>query len=236
MILLLSMGCTGEAQIVQIMGVITNGRDGTEGASGVEVMALNPSYEETGTATTDGRGWMAVDAVAGAPVFLTLQAEGIATVGFSGTVGTTDLEFEDGLIWVRTVEAQETLDGEFGGCEHATDGAALVEGEMRHSLAGYEMDDGGEWPIAHEGYVAVVDGDGGVWEACYLNDDGFLDAEATLTGATGRFAVYGDFSGPIRLVAGYELGGEPYWETEYLIHVPEGGVAPLYPVYVALPE
>ncbi|MCP4807628.1 MAG: hypothetical protein GY913_33745 [Proteobacteria bacterium] len=234
MILLLA-ACAYEAQIVKISGVITQGPDSEEGASEVTVTSLGPTYEEAGTGITDGRGWVEVDAVGGSPVFLTLEGEGYLPTGFAGSVGLEDLELGDGDVWMRTTDAQDTIAAEFEGCDDGT-GTSLVEGLMRHNLAGYEVDDGGDWPIAHEGFVWVTDEDGTVWEACYLDDDGDFDAEAELTGQTGRFAVYGTFSGPVVLTAGYELAGEPYWATEYYIHVPEGGVSPLYPVYVSLPE
>lgn len=237
MILLLA-ACVQEATVVTLSGVVNDSRDADAvGASEVEVETFGPTYESVGSGLTDGRGFFEADVIASTLMFVTFAGTDFAPTGFTGTVGAVDFAVEDGLLYMKSADELLELQTEFAGCEHAdTEGVGLVEGEVRYHLPGYEVAEGEEWPLAATAYAELTDEDGTVWPACYLDGDTELyDAEAEVTGDAGRFAVFGEFSGVAVLTVGYEIEDEPYYATEYTVHVPEGGIAPVYPVYVPFP-
>ena len=235
---LLLLACVQEAPLVTFSGVVSDTRDGEDGASEVLVETRGPTYDAVGEGTTDGRGFFEVDVVANTVMFVTFSGEDYAPTGFTGIVGAEDFAVEDGVLYMRTAEEVAALAEVYAGCENADlEGVAVVEGEIRFHIPGYEVDDGGDWPTAPTGYAALTDEAGESWDACYLNEDATAwDEEAEVTGVSGRFAVFGDFSGPAALTVGYEIEGEPYYATDYTVHVPEGGIAPVYPAYVPFPE
>ena len=65
-------------------------------------------------------------------------------------------------------------------------------------------------------------------------DHPLYDPDAEVTGFHGRFAIFDAPVGPVSINVGYWVEDIPYYEAWYYTYVPEGGVTPLYPVWVEL--
>jgi len=233
------LGCfSQEPVLVTLSGVITESSEADAvGASEVLVETLGPTYEPVDEGTTDGRGFFEAEVIANTAMYVTFSGEGFDETSFTGFVGSEDFSVDDGVLYMRSSDEVDALHTAMLGCPYAgAEDVAVVEGEVRFHLPGYEVDDG-DWPLAATAYTSVTDSDGVEYEPCYFDAAGLLyDSEAEVTGDAGRFAVFGDFSGPITLGVGYEVEGEPYFATSYQLHVSEGGIAPVYPAYVPLPQ
>ncbi len=226
----------GIPERVMLSGIVFDDRhDEASAVSQASISTLGPEYGEVvGEATSDGRGWFEVEVIAGAPLYMTIEAEGSVPTGFSGMADIADFEVDEGLVWARAESDMDEIRAEFSGCPALDQPGGVIEGEIRAYLPNYEIE-GGEWPIAPTAYVLAMDGSGAQpTETCYLDDDGFYSDEATMTGNTGRFAVFGSPTGPVTIEVGYSVDGEPIWAGHYYVHVPEDGTAPLYPLYVEL--
>ncbi|HJN75230.1 MAG TPA: hypothetical protein QGF58_14980 [Myxococcota bacterium] len=235
--MILLLACSQEPDLVTLSGVVAGSREDDDvGASEILVETLGPTYEAVDDAATDGRGYFEVQVIGSTLMYVTFSGDDFAATGFTGVVGAEDYAVDDGILFMKTDDEVAALDAQYAGCPYVEEeGVGLVEGEVRYHLPGYEVDDG-EWPLAGNAYAWLTDEGGTTWDACYLDGEtGLYDPDAEVTGDTGRIAIFGAFSGPATLTVGYEIEGEPYYATEYMVHVPEGGIAPIYPAYVPLP-
>ena len=74
------------------------------------------------------------------------------------------------------------------------------------------------------------------YPGCYLDDAGKPSASATVTGQTGRFAVFGAEAGTLTLSLTFEVvPGTPSTPNGYYVLAEAGGAAPYYPALVFAP-
>jgi hypothetical protein len=116
----------------------------------------------------------------------------------------------------------------FDGCDGAAGPGGVIEGEARLYIPGNDAD---TLPLVTTATVTVFDATGNEHAACYLDDDGTFDAGATVTGETGRFAVFGLDEGPVVVDIVYDTG-ETEPEVAYWRWVSDGGVVPMHPAWV----
>lgn len=236
MLALLLLACDPlPTEITLAGGVFDDRHDAALPLEGATVDLYDSGIQLYSTAQTDVDGRFELLAPAGTPIYFELHAPGFIPTGFSATTGLAAAEVPDGTLWLESEDDLGELEGLFSGCTNE-DGGGLVEGEIRYYAEGYEPDEGSEWPVAEDAWAVVYDLDGNASPACYLNAEGTAyDPEATIVGVSGRFAIFDAPAGPATLEVGYNVGGEPYWHTYYYIYIPEDGVAPAWPAYVALP-
>jgi hypothetical protein len=238
MIWMLAACQSGIPDRVLLSGVVFDDlHDQASPISEATITTLGPDYGDAiGEATSDGRGWFEVEVIAGGPMYVTVEAEGSLATGFAGMADIADFEVADGAVWARSESDMDEIRAEFDGCPSLDQPGGVIEGEVRVYLPGYEIE-GDEWPLSATAYVNALDSSGAQpTTTCYLDDDGFYSEEAEVTGSTGRFAVFGSPTGAVTLQVGYSVDGELVWATTYYVHVPEQGTAPLYPLYVELPQ
>ena len=226
-----SLGCSGEPDLVSISGQVADSREqDAEAIPEVQVRTFDNVLYEVDSVVADGRGWFEAQVVANAAMYIEVSAPGYATAGFAGTGPAVGTALELGALRTTSDAAMEVIDEQFQDCSQ--DGA-LVEGEVRLSVQGFTPDDGQDWPLATSAWARAYDAQGNAYPACYLGESGFYDPEATATGPTGRFAVYGAPTGPVTLEVGFDVADQSSSQVFY-IFVPEDGVVSLYAVYLYL--
>lgn len=231
LILALAVGCTRPPDLVNISGQVADGRgEDAEAIPEVMVRTFDNVLYEVDSVVADGRGWFEAQVVANSDMYIEVSAPGYATAGFAGIAPTVGTAIEFGGLWTTSDAEMAIVDAAFDGC--AQEGA-LVEGEVRLSVQGFSPEDGQDWPLATTGWAQAFDSQGNSYPACYLGEDGVYDPEATATGQTGRFAVYGAPTGPVTLEVGYDVAEQTSSQLFY-IFVPEDGVVSLYSVYLYL--
>ena len=226
MILFLSLlACNDLPDVVTVTGEVYDSHsDDSLTVAGADVIFIDGAMEVVDQFTTDSSGAFSALGRAGSPLYVSMSAEGFMPTGVAGTLGFEDYDVPDGALWLRSIEDHEAIEAEFEGCDTLVDGDGAVEGEVLMAVPG----EGGNYKAWVEtAWVTAVTADGVEHRACYLNDEGVFDSEATMTGTTGRFAVWG-VSGPVMLMVGYSISGEPFWSGSFYLYVPEDGVAPLY--------
>ncbi|MDP6933096.1 MAG: carboxypeptidase-like regulatory domain-containing protein [Myxococcota bacterium] len=181
-------------------------------------------------ATTDEDGAFSIAAPAGDNIYVSLSADGYTTTAFTGATSYSDVEVEDGTLWMRSEAQVDVLRNLFDGC--SLDDGGIVEGEVRVYIPDQDAD---ELPLVTTAYAVAYTPDGDAYEACYLDDEGNSDPEATQTGNTGRFAIFGLPEAPLTVYLNYDPGAGDAIERVFYVYLPENGIAPLYPAYVELP-
>lgn len=217
--------------------------DDGQGAGGITVATKDGSLDAFSQTTTDASGAFELEVASQQDIYLELSGEGKATTLFAGEVGAYDMDVARGALFVRPSSWAADLAAEFGTC--ATDalvaegaGTGIIEGEVRLFMDGVSASDaailGNAWATAHRG-------DGTAWEACYLDDEGDADPKATVTGALGRFAIFGVPAEPIIVLVSYgdreaaeadDTGAGMWYSWVYATLMTDGGVAPFYPAWV----
>ncbi len=241
-IALLLAACWTLPDTVTFTGTVFDGPDEDATAvGGAGVATRNAALELVDETTADAEGAFSVRAAASQAVFFALDGEGYAPTAFSTMAGTEDVAVPDGALWLRSEAEVEALRETFGDCA-ATAGdtggdagaTGIVEGEVRFWLPVSDPVD--TWPVVTTATVTVQDGAGEEWSACYLDDDGNADPDATETGATGRFAVFGVPAGPITVRVLAAITEEQTEESLYVGYLPEGGVFPMYAALITVEE
>lgn len=237
MLALALLACTPMPTEVTLTGAVFDDRHSAAGPlEGATVQLYDSALALYSQAQTDADGAFTVMAPAGTPVYFELHAPDFVPTGFSGTTGLSDAAVPDGTLWLESEDDLGELEGSFAGCPGVGEASGVIEGEIRYYAEGYEPDEGSEWPIADTAWAIAYDTAGNPTPACYLDAEGAAyDPDAIVTGVSGRFAIFGAPTGPVTLEVGYNMNDEPYWHTYYYMYVPEDGVAPAWPAYVALP-
>jgi hypothetical protein len=235
MLFMLFLGCIEPLiEEVQLSGILTEIDDSSAApVEGGEVATYFIWDEEVDCVEADEAGRFSVIAPASSSFFVQTHATGRVQSSFTGWIGIEDTELDPGVLWVRGVEDLDEIRAEFTGCEGHDQAGAIVEGRVRVYLPVDEPVDA--LPIVTTASVTVMDQDGNTTEACYLDDDGNSDPEATLTGETGRFAVFGLEEGLAWVNVAYIVDDDFEEAWDYPILLAENGTAPMYPVLVALP-
>ena len=233
--LLALLACAPEAVTVTISGQV----DDIPGGGGIGVAQAAVSTTDglgdpIDAATADAQGRFTANLLPSAPFTLEVQGEDTLPTVFAGLAGLDDLQVPDGFVFTRTAAAIEALRADHAGCPTATAAGAVVEGEARVFI-NIDPADYDTLPLVTTATVTVTDADGVDHAACYLADDGSADPAATVTGATGRFAVFGLPAGLATVSVVYTVDAEVSDLATFDIHLPADGVAPLYPLFVASP-
>lgn len=229
----LSLGCTPK----QITEVTLSGKafDGPVSIDGVfgSVTTATIDGATFGEANTNSDGRFAVPAPAGQPAAVIVNSEDHAPTAFLVGIGTADLTAPSGSIWGRRASVLDELRAEFSDCPDAlTADSTALEGVVRLDLG--QTDEGDDaLPSVTTAEVQVYDSSGTVLDACYLDDDGVYSEEATVTGQTGRFAVFGAEPGLVEVYIAYDANGYTV-ATTFLAWLPTAGTAPFYPALVPL--
>ena len=231
MTLLMAACVVGDAPQISVSGRLYDSPDSDAGVvAGAQVTALDAYGVEVDAATADDAGEFSVDVVGWDVFHLHLQADGYATTAWSGTAGETDIIADDGVLWLRSEADLDALRATHANCPTAQDAGGVVEGVMRLYIPSQEDND--TLPLVTTGVVTAWTVDGVAYSACYLDDEGASDPEATTTGETGNFAIFGVPTGPISVELGYSTYGVAAESGWYFVWLPESGVAPLHPALV----
>ncbi|MFZ5481210.1 MAG: carboxypeptidase-like regulatory domain-containing protein [Myxococcota bacterium] len=224
------LACSGLPDTILVTGTVTDAPKGqgsaVEGATVTSLdedglVARDPTPRDEATTYEDGS--FVVEAVAGEDFFLTVSKDGYVPTSWSGSAGFVDLYTGDGVPWIAEEAWVEALRDELPDC--VAEGA-VVTGEVRQLIDGLDYD---ELPIVALGAVTVTDADGARHEACYFDDEGVADPDATHVGETGRFAVFGLPEGP--LVVEVTIDDPAYTSVfaQYRYRAVEGGLVPMFP-------
>lgn len=233
---LLMAGCFTIPDTVTLSGTVLAGAESSEGVAGATVASRDANVELVDQATTDMSGAFSIQVAIDQPFFLDIEAAGAVPTAFAGQVGGADITVADGTLWVRTPDDVALLEEEFAGCpalDDADEQSGIIEGVVY--LGGYlAQTDSGERKITTATITAYTP-DGTAHPACYLDDDGNSAPDATVTGATGRFAIFGVPSGAISVKSVYTTTDGAQVTDWFYEWLPAGGVAPLYPAWVSPP-
>jgi hypothetical protein len=172
-----------------------------------------------------------------APAAQTIYADisgpdhGVAT--FTGVAGTDPiLKVPDGIFYGVRLAQIEAWHTEFAGCPGADASGGIVTGIVR--VENLTDPNTGENPMVINATATVTnESDGSVLTACYRDNDGVYDPEATVNGNTGFFIIFGVPPGLATLTVTYTAFTDPI--ANYLtVWMPDtdNAVAPRWPVSV----
>jgi len=231
--LFLLLGCNQD-NFVTLVGTAFSDDEPASALPGATLTAYDFGIVETDEVTSDADGAFELQVRAGGIFYLELAAPGHRTTGLTGSVGQADFTAGDGLVWLRSDEQLDVIQGDFAGCPGWDGDGAIIEGEIRLFQEGLSAENSSR---SLTGWATAIDQDGNEFDACYLADDEervAYDPEATITGFHGRFAIFDAPTGPISIEVGYFVEDIEFYSTYYYLYVPEGGITPLYPAWVEL--
>ncbi len=226
----LLLGCTALPETIAMSGTVWDAPYG-EGdiVGGAALDVFDSALEPVDSQTSDSDGHFTVSLPTGVPFYLAVAADAHVVTAFSGTAGISDLVAPDGYPWVAPTSWIDSLKATFAGCPGVEGDGVIVAGEVRAWLSGFAY---AEMPLVLTGAARVYAADETEYATCYLDDDGVYSPDATETGATGRFAIFGVSAGEIIVDVRYTdpSGTIPVELFQFL--APEDGVVPLYPALV----
>lgn len=192
-------------------------------------------YSET---TTSRSGtFRALPAPAGETIFAEITGEGLGTTSFTGVSGLEDrMEVLPGTLYGWDLDELADLRQTFAGCPGASAPGGVVLGEVR--VFGLSDPETGEAPLVGTAEVSVVGLEGAEIAGCYYTADGRgHDPEATQTGDSGAFVIFGVPSGVYTLSVVYSVFEEGDLATYTVLWMPEGddAVVPRIPTWVEFP-
>lgn len=223
--------CGGLPDEVLLTGNVAAAPGASEGLSGASLTVYDEAGTVRGQAQADANGDFELLAPAGDVVFVDIEAEGYVAASFAGVVGVQEQQpVEAGAFYGISSDTYAEWEATFAGCPGLGEGGGASFGEVR--ISNLTEPDSDEHPTVATAVVTIDDGEGNFWEACYLDEDGLAyDPDAEWTGESGRFAVFGVPAGELRISVSYEVF-DGNWSTEdYPVRVPEGGVAPQFPLW-----
>jgi hypothetical protein len=224
------LACVGEPESVLLYGIVEDDAGGEGSAvEGATLVSLDEgglsSNEPYGTTETLEDGSFVVDVPAGEAFFLTVSAPELVSTAWSGTAGMVDQYAGHGVPWVAKPEWVDALRVEHAGCPTASETGGIVTGEVRAYVSGLDYD---EMPLVDDASVTVTDGQSNELRTCHLDASGVSDPDAALTGATGRFAVFGVPEGPILVDVVVDTDVEQSIAS-YRYRMPSEGLVPMFP-------
>lgn len=228
--ILLVLGCLPEVGTVTMYGNVHDAPN-AEGSlvEGATLETKNQALEVIGTATTDFAGEFEVDVPEGSDFFVEVRGDGYVPTHFSGVAGIYDFSSGEGYPWVAPTEWVDELRTTFAACPNVDAEGVIVTGEMRLYIDGARPSD---CPIIDSGEVYVYNSDDEVVaSACYLDDAGTSLADGTITGDTGRFAVFGVPPGLIAVEVVYNDPSGDQVSSHPQYAPAEGGLVPMYPAW-----
>lgn len=184
--------------------------------------------------TADEKGRFSAELRQSSAFTVTGSAAGFVPTAFAGLAGLDSIAIPNGFFYLRSAEQLTTLREEHDACAAAASPGAVVEGEARLFI-NIDPDDYDTLPLITTAEITAEGADGAIYAACYFNDAGESDAAATVTGDTGRFAIFGLPAGLTTVRSTYTIGDEAQDETAFTLWLEADGAAPLYPHFVASP-
>jgi hypothetical protein len=231
-LLALFAACNPLPDTIALTGVVGDTPYGGGGVvGGATVSVLDDAYAAVDSQDADSDGAFSVALPAGVLFYLTVEAEGYAPTAFSGVAGLYDSAAPEGYPWVASDAWMAELREEFAACPTVADAGTVVAGEVRGYISGVAYTDLGLIPT---GTARVLTEDNVEYAACYLDDTGVSTADGTVTGATGRFAIFGVPAGPILVEVRYTDPGGVVPVEVFQFVAPDTGLVPLYPALVQL--
>jgi hypothetical protein len=224
------LACASEVATITLSGTVTDAPEAVGAAvAGATVAVFDETLAPFGETVSGTDGAFALDIPALATFYVQVDGEGRVPTAFSGTAGLGDLDAGQGYPWVADADFVEEQRAAHGACGTAGGGGAVVLGVTRVYLPSTAL---GELPIAATADVAVLGSDAQRILACSLDDAGVSAPDATTTGATGRFAVFGVPAGPAIVGVSWVDPGGDRVTHEFQFLVPADGLVPLYPALV----
>lgn len=217
---------------VGLTGTVFDGPASIDGVANANVEVRSWDGTLFDATVADPYGQFTIMAPAGQPAFMVVGGPDHVPTSFTVNIGTVDMVVPEQVIWARRASVHEALFTEFAGCSPEPPGGAVIEGEVRLYLG--DVDEQGAEPLVTTGVVYVENEAGELQSGCYLDNAGTSAPDASLTGETGRYAIFNAPVGPAQLTVTYDTT-ESLTSTDLLVYVPEGGTVPGYPTYVALP-
>ena len=227
---LLISGCWSIPLEVQLSGTLLDSIDG-QGLSGAGIEVHDALDVAAATGTTGEGGAFDITVPASQSFFVTFNdaAGGHVPTSFTGIAGSSDVQADEGTLYMRSADELALLRAEFAACPEVDDEGPIIEGEVRLYLDVEEKD---ELPTVPDANVKVYDAQDNEFLACYLDDKGASLPDGTRTGATGRFAVFGVPEGPLSVEVTWALTESVDMTSWYIVRAPAGGVVPMYPAWV----
>lgn len=203
-----------------------------------EIRVVDFAGAPLGTAVADGEGYFEVVVPGGDAVFVEVTAEGYAVTPFPGVIGLDPVQsVEDHALYGVSDAERAAWITRFTGCPGADTDRAIVLGEMR--LYGLVDPLTGGNPLIGTGKVRVSDGEDGVASGCYLDPEGGVwDPEATVTGESGAFAIFGVDPGLYDLHLEGVVSETVSATQVYPLWIPDrpNVVSPWYPAWLPFPS
>jgi len=227
--------CNPIPKVVTLEGHVYSDREATDTLADATVQIRDLDGKRFDKATSNAKGRFSTTAPAGTYLFPIIEGEGLVPAAFMGLCGIDEVcEVEDGALYGVTADAWAAHEATFAGCPGVGSGAGVV-GEVR--VWDLLDPDTGEHPTTNAAVVELwEESTGETWSACYLDEDGLAhDPEATRSGASAMFGLFGAPPGVYVLSVGLEVyPGGWTWDDSY-IYVPETGLAPRFPAYARFP-
>lgn len=233
-VLPLLAGCEPQLGLVELQGVVVDGwGERPQGVEGVTLETFDEKQEPVGAAVSEAGGWFRVEAAAVERAFVQIGGEGLVTTGFSGLAGINPRFRVPNGTFVAIDEALwETERARWEGCPGLDEGGVVLG---RAEIADLVQDSTGEVIVLETARLTLQVTGGPLRSACYLGEDEVYDAEATETGPGGRFMITNVPAGEHQMDLNW-TPVEGLSDTQsYSTWVPEGGVAPRFPLLVQPP-
>ncbi len=229
-VMALLSACTDVVPTVTLSGTVSDAPEAVGApVAGATVSVFDETLAPFGETTSASDGAFALEVPQLATFYVQVDGEGRVPTAFSGTAGMGDFDAGEGYPWVADPDFVAGERAAHADCATSGGDGALVVGVARVYLPSTAL---GELPIATTADIAVLGSDAQRYPACYLDDEGSSSAEATGTGATGRFAVFGVPEGPAIVGVSWVDPAGARTSHEFQFLVPAGGVVPLYPALV----
>lgn len=230
---LVLLGVTGCApSTVSIAGRVMAGFQSTDVAAGAHVELRDEAFALVDSADADADGVFFVDAPERAFIHLVVSGDGLVPAAFPGESGDGPaFDIPNGQIFAVTEAQLATERADFLGCEGAEAADGVIFGTAWLAVPAADVTTG---PPEASAFAYVEDlNQTDKKTACYLDDAGSVVApEATVTGATGRFAIFGVAGGPWALTQGRMTSSSASVLGRQTVYVPEGGVVARLPALV----
>lgn len=218
----------------RFLGIVRSGAD-VDGPTlgGATLTSHDPDGAVIARSTANADGSFEIDVPWGGLFAVVVEAEGHVPTSMSG-FGTTDTVLApNGAVFART-DAWWTAEQEtWAGCPGLSDGP-VVEGILRAYLP-VPNDEVDTLPVINTGELALELDETSLRFPCYLDDAGVHDADAVVTGDTGRFYFPDAPSGWTVLSSTFTADGVVYAGMDHTVFVPESGVASLDPALAETP-
>lgn len=199
-----------------------------------ELILFDQDQQEHDRSTTGADGRFEVLAPEGELVFVQVDHPQGAPAYFTGQAGLDPVQDVPDDTWYGVPDWQRAgWEATFDGCEGIGDGG-LVIGQVHAFVPGIEVGPDTVVTAARVGILRSSVEEDRI-EACYLNDDGVFDPEATRTGDSGMYAVPEVPPGRHMLLIEIEFAEGLFSPNSYTVWMPADGVAPRFPSLVELP-